>query len=54
MRAEITQQDEGYKAVFERTLDHNTDSVWNMLTDNSRLAQWFDELRIGEAEKMGN
>ncbi|WP_422123828.1 SRPBCC domain-containing protein [Planococcus sp. X10-3] len=54
MRAEITQQDEGYIAVFERGLAHDTDSVWNMLSDNSRLQQWFDELRMGKAAKGGH
>ena len=54
MRAEITQQDEGYSAVFERRMAHSADEVWRMLTENSRLQKWFDELRIGKAGKGGH
>lgn len=54
MRAEITQLEKGYKAVFERQLAHGSDKVWSMLADNSRLKQWFDELRIAEPGKGGN
>lgn len=53
MRAEITQVDEGYKAVFERKMGHEAEEVWDMLTDNSRLKQWFDELHIAEKGKGG-
>lgn len=55
MRAEITQQAKGYKAVYERELAHGSDKVWGMLADNSRLKLWFDELRIavpGEGGKL--
>lgn len=53
MRAEITQVDEGYKAVFEREMEHGAGEVWSMLTDNSRLKQWFDELHIAGKGKGG-
>ena len=53
MRAELTQQDKGYKAVFERQLEHGNVKVWSMLTDNSKLQQWFEELRMGETGKGG-
>lgn len=48
MRAEITQQEKGYKAVYERELAHGSDKVWGMLADNSRLKLWFEELRIAD------
>lgn len=48
MRAEITQQAKGYKAVYERELAHESHKVWSMLADNSQLKLWFDELRIAE------
>lgn len=53
MRAEVTQLDAGYKAVFDRVLNHGTEDVWNMLTDNEMLQQWFDELRLGRSGKGG-
>lgn len=53
MRAEITQQDEGYQAVFERQSAHQTDEVWSMLANNSKLKKWFDELHIAEPGKGG-
>ncbi|WP_033543114.1 SRPBCC domain-containing protein [Planococcus sp. CAU13] len=54
MRAEITQLDRGYKAVFVRQPAHGTKEVWSMLTDNDKLAGWFDELRMDEARKGGH
>lgn len=54
MRAEITQQNEGYLAVFERNLAHSPKNVWNMLSDNSRLKQWFEELQISKSGKGGH
>lgn len=54
MRAEITQLDEGYKAVFERQFEHGAAEVWSMLVDNAWLQQWFDELRMRESGKGGN
>lgn len=53
MRAELTQQDEGYKAAFERRMEHAMADVWNMLADNNKLRQWFDELHISETGKGG-
>lgn len=53
MRAEVLRQEQGYTAYFERKLAHDGEAVWNMLADNEKLAQWFDELRIGEAGKGG-
>lgn len=54
MRAEITRQTEGYLAEFERNLTHSPINVWNMLNDNSRLKQWFEELQIGKSGKGGH
>lgn len=53
MRAEITQLHEGYKAVFERQLEHGAAEVWSMLADNTRLQEWFDELRMGQSGTGG-
>lgn len=53
MRAEITQLDKGYKAVFERESAHGPEEVWKMLSDNRSLKQWFDELQMAEPVKGG-
>ena len=53
MRAEITQLEKGYKAVFERRPAHGSDKVWSILADNSRLKQWFAELQIAERGEGG-
>lgn len=54
MRAEITQQAEGYRASFDRELTHSPIQVWQMLADNSRLKEWFEELQIGKSGKGGH
>ncbi|MCR8656445.1 SRPBCC family protein [Paenibacillus endoradicis] len=33
-------------ATMERVLNHSIHNVWNMLTDNSKLTQWFSELKV--------
>lgn len=53
MRAEITRQEDGYKAVFERKLKQDAAQVWSMLTENSNLEQWCPQLRIAEVGKDG-
>lgn len=48
MIAKITQTEKGYLAHMERHMNHNCENIWAMLTDNTQLAKWFDELRAGE------
>lgn len=54
MRAEITQQDQGYEAAFERLLPFKAEQVWAMLVDNEKLHQWFSELEITDLRKGGS
>lgn len=54
MRAEIIRDDEGYTATFARTLSHPPGKVWEMLTANEKLKQWFPELSMEELESGGN
>ena len=53
MLAEITRNEKGYFAHFERQLNHTKESVWSMLTDNDQLEKWFEELRVGELRNGG-
>lgn len=53
MRAEITQADQGYTAKFIRQLAHPVEKVWAMLTENDKLQQWFEELKIEDLKKGG-
>ena len=53
MTAEITQTPEGYLATFDRKLAHEPEKVWQMLTDNQKIHQWFAELQIEELGKGG-
>ncbi|MGK7376238.1 SRPBCC family protein [Planococcus sp. 1R117A] len=54
MRAEIIRNEQGYTATFERQLQQESDQVWAMLTENSKLQQWFAELTIEDLQKGGN
>lgn len=54
MRAEVVQKEQGYTATFERNMPDSPGSVWAMLTDNSKLKQWFPELEVEELQKGGN
>jgi uncharacterized protein YndB with AHSA1/START domain len=53
MIAVIEKAETGYTARFERHLQHAPEDVWAWLTDNDKLAQWFDELRVGELREGG-
>lgn len=53
MLASITQAENGYSVRFERNLKHAVESVWSMLTDNEKLAQWFPELRVADLHEGG-
>lgn len=53
MIAKIDQFATIYKATFERNLRHSVATVWEMLTNNEKLALWFDELRVGKLGKDG-
>ncbi|MGO4182986.1 SRPBCC family protein [Paenibacillus sp. TAF43_2] len=53
MLASITQAENGYSVRFERSLKHAVESVWSMLTDNEKLAQWFPELRVADLREGG-
>lgn len=53
MRAEIVQTEQGYTASYERPIAHRPETVWAMLAENSKLKQWFPELRVEELRKGG-
>ncbi|OME86261.1 activator of Hsp90 ATPase 1 family protein [Paenibacillus sp. FSL A5-0031] len=53
MLASITQAENGYSVRFERNLKHAVESVWSMLTDNEKLAQWFPELHVADLREGG-
>ena len=53
MIATIKQVDNGYLAHYERHLEHDIVNAWAMLTDNGKLEQWFQELRMGKSGKGG-
>lgn len=53
MIAKIEKKERGYIARFERHLEHSVEEVWSWLTDNEKLAKWFNELRIGELREGG-
>lgn len=53
MLATIEKQSNEFLVTFQRHLKHSKVDVWEMLTNNQRLALWFDELRVIELEKGG-
>ncbi|MBU8918191.1 SRPBCC family protein [Bacillus sp. FJAT-29953] len=53
MLAVIEKSENGYIARFERQFDHSVEEVWSWLTDNEKLAKWFNELRVGELREGG-
>ena len=53
MIASIKRLDNGYLAKYERPLNHGVDAVWAMLTDNTQLARWFEELQVGDLRQGG-
>lgn len=53
MRAEIVQTEQGYTASYKRHMAKPPEIVWAMLTENSKLKQWFPELTVKELRKGG-
>lgn len=53
MQAEVRQTEHGYQARYERILNHGTERVWGLLTENEQLKQWFPELKVEELKKGG-
>ncbi|WP_427137837.1 SRPBCC family protein [Psychrobacillus psychrodurans] len=53
MIATIQNEQGIYLARFERQFDHSVETVWEMLTDNEKLKQWFDELEIVDLRQDG-
>ncbi|MEH7111896.1 SRPBCC family protein [Neobacillus niacini] len=53
MLARITKIENGYRATFERLLNHPVEEVWSYLTDNEKLPRWFSELRVDELREGG-
>lgn len=41
-------------AVFEREMKHSPKEVWDYLTENDKLKQWFSELEVKSLEKGGH
>lgn len=40
-------------ATMQRVMNHSIDDVWSMLTNNSKLSQWFSELKIEDIRVEG-
>lgn len=53
MTAEITRTEQGYAASFDRKLAHEPEKVWQMLTDNQKIHQWFSGLQLEKTGKDG-
>lgn len=53
MIATIQKENGNYIARYERQFHHSVEAVWAMLTDNTKLKQWFDELKIVDLRKGG-
>ena len=53
MIATIRKENGNYIARYERQFQHSVETVWAMLTDNTKLKQWFDELQIVDLRKGG-
>ncbi|MFF2448847.1 SRPBCC family protein [Neobacillus sp. NPDC058068] len=53
MIAKIEKKERGCIAHFERHVEHSVKEVWSWLTENEKLAQWFNELRVGELREGG-
>jgi uncharacterized protein YndB with AHSA1/START domain len=53
MQAKIEKHGNEYLVTYERHLEHSIEDVWAMLTDNKKLALWFDELRVARLGKGG-
>ncbi|WP_424452627.1 SRPBCC domain-containing protein [Paenibacillus pinisoli] len=53
MLAVLRQVQGGYRARFERRLNHPVEKVWAMLTDNEQLKKWFPELHVDDLREGG-
>ncbi|MBT2571208.1 SRPBCC family protein [Planococcus sp. ISL-110] len=53
MIAEVTRNQQGYVAEFDRKLVHEPEKVWQMLTDNQKIHRWFAGLQIEQPGKDG-
>lgn len=53
-RAEIKRQGQVYTAEFYRKLDHPRSKVWEMLTENQKLHQWFKEMTFEKHGENGS
>jgi len=54
MSATFTTLEDGKTlATIQRLLSHSIHDVWNMLTDNSKLNQWFSELKVEDLRVGG-
>ncbi|MDY0394585.1 SRPBCC family protein [Virgibacillus halophilus] len=53
MIANIAQKTGVLTATYERSLQHEPESVWAYLTDNSKLKRWFLELEIQDLKRGG-
>ena len=40
----ITKKSDGYQVVFDRTLQHSIEKVWNAITDPDQLKFWFTDI----------
>lgn len=49
----IKQANGEIKVSFELNLEASLEDVWNLLTTNAGLAQWFHELEVGELGEEG-
>ncbi|AZU60033.1 SRPBCC family protein [Neobacillus mesonae] len=54
MIAVIEKANKGYTARFDRHLKHPVEEVWSWLTENEKLAKWFNELRVCELQEGGH
>ncbi|RJE86268.1 SRPBCC family protein [Paenibacillus sp. 1011MAR3C5] len=53
MLAVLRQVQEGYRARFERQLNHPVAKVWTALTENGQLKKWFSELYVDDLREGG-
>lgn len=53
MLATIEKQSNEFLVTFQPHLKHSKMDVWEMLTNNERLALWFDELQVIKLGKGG-
>jgi uncharacterized protein YndB with AHSA1/START domain len=42
----VTKESDGYKVVFERSLNHNIQTVWDAITNPEKLKIWFTDFEM--------